>query len=310
MPEHTTSRSPERRRDRDDRDDRGDRERRGEQSAGPSSHRHHHHKGRSRSRSRDRDRRPRSRSRSPGPGRDNHRRPSRSRSRSRSKERRERRKARSRSHSQERRSEKKKRARSPSSSSDSSDSHSRRKRDKKKERKREKKRGKKEKKDKKKSSGSSSHWGKYGIISDVDIFSKTAEFHAWLVEERKINPETITKDLQRKEFSRFVEDFNTATLPNEKYYNMEVYERRMNALRQGEYLPPTDDLYDFEADLKAIKSSHKKKTEEPETYLSREQLMDLRKVQQERAEISRMKLLGMDIKQSHGVRMDGSAFDD
>jgi hypothetical protein len=29
------------------------------------------------------------------------------------------------------------------------------------------------------------------------------------VEERKVNPETISKDKERKEFSRFVEDFNT-----------------------------------------------------------------------------------------------------
>lgn len=134
------------------------------------------------------------------------------------------------------------------------------------------------------------------------IFNKTAEFHAWLVEERKINPETLSKDTERKEFARYMEDYNTgalestlhhvpnshqhsATLPNDKYYNMEAYERRMNALRQGEYLPPTDDLYDPEADLKAIKSSHKKKSEDPETYLSREQLMELRRVQQERTEV-------------------------
>jgi hypothetical protein len=101
-----------------------------------------------------------------------------------------------------------------------------------------------------------------------------------------------------------------ATLPHDKYYNMEAHERRMQALRAGEYLPPTDDIYDFEADLKAVKSAHKKKAEEPDTYLSREQLQELRKVQQERTEISRMKLLGMDIKQSHGVRMDGSTFDE
>lgn len=60
----------------------------------------------------------------------------------------------------------------------------------------------------------------------------------------------------------------------------------MSALRQGEYLPPTDDLYDFNADLKDIKSAHKKKVEESESYLSREQLQALRKVQQERAEVS------------------------
>ncbi len=38
------------------------------------------------------------------------------------------------------------------------------------------------------------------------------EFRAWLVEERTINPETISKDKERKEFSRFVEDFNTGEL--------------------------------------------------------------------------------------------------
>jgi hypothetical protein len=127
----------------------------------------------------------------------------------------------------------------------------------------------------------------------ISIFSKTAEFHAWLVEERKTNPETISKDLQRKEFARFVEDYNTATLPHEKYYNMDAYERRMNALRSGEYLPPTDDLYDFEADLKAIKNAHKRKVEEPETHLSREQLMELRKVQQERAEVCSFAFFGV-----------------
>jgi hypothetical protein len=30
-----------------------------------------------------------------------------------------------------------------------------------------------------------------------------------LVEERKINPETLSKDQERKEFARFVEDYNT-----------------------------------------------------------------------------------------------------
>jgi len=29
------------------------------------------------------------------------------------------------------------------------------------------------------------------------------------VEERKINPETISKDVQKKEFARFTEDYNT-----------------------------------------------------------------------------------------------------
>jgi hypothetical protein len=72
---------------------------------------------------------------------------------------------------------------------------------------------------------------------------------------------------------------------------MEAYERRMSALRQGEYLPPSDDLYDFDADLKAVSSAHKRKTSDQDTYMNKEQLMELRKVQQQRNEV---KLLVMD----------------
>ncbi|KAI0642077.1 hypothetical protein C8Q79DRAFT_918107 [Trametes meyenii] len=147
-------------------------------------------------------------------------------------------------------------------------------------------------------------------LTDIcSLYNKEQEFRAWLVEERKVNPETISKEQTKKEFARFVEDYNTATLPHEKFYQMEEYERRMAALRAGEYLPPADDGYDPSADLRAHASTHKRKAVERETYMSREQLMELRKVQNERIEAGRMKLLGMDIKQNMGVRMDGTMFD-
>lgn len=116
-----------------------------------------------------------------------------------------------------------------------------------------------------------------------------------------MNPETITKDQTKKEFARFVEDFNTgplpspflqksvlifpATLPHDKYYNMEAYERRMNALRAGEYLPPTNTGYDPNADMRALQSQHRRKESERESYLSREQLEELRRVQNERVQV-------------------------
>ena len=122
---------------------------------------------------------------------------------------------------------------------------------------------------------------------------------------------------------------STATLPHEKYYHMEAYERRMSALRQGEFVPPPDDAYDPQADMRALRGAHKKKPVEHESYLSKEQLMELRKVQNERIEVrlfahrsgqmrcqpqcaqaGKMKLLGMDVKQNMGVRMDGTMFDD
>ncbi|KAF9534537.1 hypothetical protein CPB83DRAFT_902433 [Crepidotus variabilis] len=265
-----------------------------------------------RSRSRERSKSPERVRRSRSPTR-KRRHASRSRSRSREHKRRHRSKSRSRERGD--RKERRRRSRSFSSSSDSSQGSSHRKREKRhkrkgsrsRERRKEKRREKKERKDKKKKdTGTVPHWGKYGIISDTDIFTKDQEFRTWLVEERKINPETISKDQQKKEFSRFIEDFNTATLPHEKYYNMETYDRRMSALRQGEYLPPTDDLYDFNADLKAVSGAHKKKTVEQDSFMTKEQLQELRRVQQERNEIGRMKLLGMDVKTNFGVRMDSN----
>ena len=78
---------------------------------------------------------------------------------------------------------------------------------------------------------------------------------------------------------------SAATLPHEKFYNMDDYERRMSALRAGEYVPPSDDLYDPTADLRAHASSHKRRAVEQDSYMSKEQLMELRKVQNERIQV-------------------------
>lgn len=41
--------------------------------------------------------------------------------------------------------------------------------------------------------------------------------------------ETIPKQVERKEMSRFIEDYNTATLPLDKYYDLEVRLQRLAA---------------------------------------------------------------------------------
>ncbi|KAG8984228.1 hypothetical protein FRB90_005458, partial [Tulasnella sp. 427] len=154
-------------------------------------------------------------------------------------------------------------------------------------------------------------WGKYGTITEADIFTKEQEFHAWLLEEKMVNPETLSKAQLKKHFSSYMEDYNTATLPHEKYYALESFEQRMAAVRAGETLPPDDFGYDAKADMDAHKArtTRKSRADESETYLSKDQLMELRKVQNERAQVGKMKLLGLDVKQNFGVRMDGNAFE-
>ena len=68
---------------------------------------------------------------------------------------------------------------------------------------------------------------------------------------------------------------------------MDEYERRMSALRAGEYVPPADDGYDPTADMRAHASTHKRRTIEHDSYMNKEQLMELRKVQNERIQVRR-----------------------
>ena len=106
-------------------------------------------------------------------------------------------------------------------------------------------------------------------------------------------------------FTKFVEDFNTGTLPHEKYYNLGRYEARMLLIRSGEALPADDATYNFASDIashgRAIKSAA------PVTDLSasysRAEVEELRRVQRERVQVGKMKVLGMDVKTNMGVRM-------
>ncbi|KAG8922882.1 hypothetical protein FRC01_013494 [Tulasnella sp. 417] len=90
---------------------------------------------------------------------------------------------------------------------------------------------------------------------------------------------------------------NTPLSPNqntiEKYYAPEAYEKHRDTVRAGETLP----LDDARADMAAHKASTTRKgqADDSETYLSRELLMELRKVQNERAQVGKMKLLGLDV---------------
>ena len=52
---------------------------------------------------------------------------------------------------------------------------------------------------------------------------KQEEFLAWLSEVKGVNQEALRPWEMKEHFSSYVEDFNTATLPNEKYYNLRTW---------------------------------------------------------------------------------------
>lgn len=100
-------------------------------------------------------------------------------------------------------------------------------------------------------------WRTFPSLPPISVTSRlTAEFRQYLVEERHINPETISRSAEKKEMMRFIEDFNTATMPSDKYYNLEAHERRMAMIRAGETVDQ-EAGYDPLADEAAAKASFK-----------------------------------------------------
>ncbi|EGU13343.1 Glutathione transferase omega-1 [Rhodotorula toruloides ATCC 204091] len=137
-----------------------------------------------------------------------------------------------------------------------------------------------------------------------DIYTKSDEFHAWLIGEKMLNPETLSKAKEKEIFKQFMEDYNTGTLPNEKYYDIKQYEQRMTAVRMGETVDKSDS-YDFMKDLEAAKSSQRRSAAaSSEQLMDRSRLEELRKLQTDRVQKEKMQRLGMDVSENLGVRLE------
>ncbi|CAK8991726.1 unnamed protein product [Durusdinium trenchii] len=73
----------------------------------------------------------------------------------------------------------------------------------------------------------SNQFGKYGIIKAEDFFNKKAEFMLWAQEVRKVNTDILGQMQLKDLFKEYVEDYNTATMPSKKYYNIRVFEQQV-----------------------------------------------------------------------------------
>ncbi|BGO94780.1 hypothetical protein NBRC10512v2_000291 [Rhodotorula toruloides] len=165
-------------------------------------------------------------------------------------------------------------------------------------------RAKREEKKRTKAGLATVEWGKHGILTEADIYTKSDEFHAWLIGEKMLNPETLSKAKEKEIFKQFMEDYNTGTLPNEKYYDIKQYEQRMTAVRMGETVEKSDS-YDFMKDLEAAKSSQRRSAAaSSEQLMDRSRLEELRKLQTDRVQKEKMQRLGMDVSENLGVRLE------
>mmetsp|Transcript_67017 Transcript_67017/g.178487 ORF Transcript_67017/g.178487 Transcript_67017/m.178487 type:complete len:239 (-) Transcript_67017:221-937(-) len=91
---------------------------------------------------------------------------------------------------------------------------------------------KKDKKDKKKKKLSKANrdsvtqqFGKYGIIKQEDFFNKKPEFLLWAMEVKKSDTDAMGQMQMKDLFKEYIEDYNTATMPSKKYYNLQVWDQ-------------------------------------------------------------------------------------
>ena len=132
-----------------------------------------------------------------------------------------------------------------------------------------------DKKDKKSShSVNQNNYGKYGILRDDMFYQKQKEFEAYIIEVKK-KPEILNQSRREimEAFGDFVEDYNTATLPHEKYYDYNRWElfeynrkkalEKNNQMKADQYLIDDDCTVDFSAfnDEDAKRKEAKRKLE-------------------------------------------------
>merc|ERR1712151_694722 len=95
-----------------------------------------------------------------------------------------------------------------------------------------KKAGKKGKKhDKASRDAVSRQFGKYGVIKAEDFFNKKPEFLLWAMEVKKENTDVMGQMQMKDLFKEYIEDYNTATMPSKKYYNLNIWDAKLNAKR-------------------------------------------------------------------------------
>lgn len=154
--------------------------------------------------------------------------------------------------------------------------------EKKKKRKKHKKKSHKSKKshkEKKNAGAIKTGYGSRGIITAVDMYNKQAEFFAYMEEVKGISFESLSNGMMKAEFRGFMEDYNTATMPDDKYYNMERHERlsaQKTAQKQSKLL---------RKQMKVAAREGNARFDETQLSAKRQQQFAEERLQKERAEL-------------------------
>ncbi|ORX78838.1 hypothetical protein BCR32DRAFT_206417 [Anaeromyces robustus] len=139
------------------------------------------------------------------------------------------------------------------------------------------------------------------------MYTKEAEFRCWLIEVKNISVESLPPSGMKQYFAEYMEDYNTATLPHIKYYNLDKYEMEERKKNNpwddfhGESSSMTDILQDEKRHRQLNKS---KRATASSIMMTEDQLKDLKKIYDERVAADRLKKMGYEPKSSMGIRYE------
>mmetsp|Transcript_14717 Transcript_14717/g.22199 ORF Transcript_14717/g.22199 Transcript_14717/m.22199 type:complete len:283 (+) Transcript_14717:131-979(+) len=129
----------------------------------------------------------------------------------------------------------------------------------------------KHKKDKKESKGAidQNEYGAYGIIKEEHFFQKQREFEVYMEEVKKM-PGILGQSRREvmEYFKCYMEDYNTATMPHEKYYNYEKWEmaeyQKKQEKKRKKSSKQVQEVFDDEADRQREARERKERDEKRE----------------------------------------------
>ena len=141
-------------------------------------------------------------------------------------------------------------------------------------------------------------WGAHGIIRDSDMHEKQEEFLAWLTEVKGVPQEACGRRELQEHFSSFVEDYNTATMPSDKYYNLRAWWLKEQARIQREGASSASGpsaafertTFDDEAERRAELQRERSKQEHARTMLIAKSMSDASGLVQDMREQEQKKL--------------------
>ncbi|KAJ1976096.1 hypothetical protein H4R35_002854 [Dimargaris xerosporica] len=153
-------------------------------------------------------------------------------------------------------------------------------------------------------------YGKYGVLYETDIYTKEEEFNLWLYEVKKLRPEEMSNPDSKRHFREFMEDYNTVTLPHEKYYNLRQwedkhgYDHSQAAAKAPGLYGGMDLLRDEELASRQRRQANYNEAQKAShmPYMTKDHLLQLKQSESSRIAADKLRKMGYSSKDTTGFR--------